>query len=133
MTEHLLELRGLRAGYDGVAVVRDLDLYVDAGEVVALLGPNGAGKTTTLLTVSGLLPVIGGDVEVFGKSVGGRSAHRIAREGLAHVLENRSLFAQMSVVENLRVGADGSDAAIGRAFDWFPALEAIKDRPAVGW
>ena len=52
----VLDVRGLHAGYDGVPVVRDLDLHVDAGEVVALLGPNGAGKTTTLLTVSGLLP-----------------------------------------------------------------------------
>ena len=55
MTEHLIDIRGLHAGYDDIAVVRDLDLNVGAGEVVALLGPNGAGKTTTLLTISGLL------------------------------------------------------------------------------
>ncbi|HMQ25738.1 MAG TPA: ATP-binding cassette domain-containing protein, partial [Acidimicrobiales bacterium] len=60
--EALVELRGLVAGYAGVAVVRDLSLRVDAGEVVALLGPNGAGKTTTLLTVSALLPPIAGEV-----------------------------------------------------------------------
>ena len=61
MTDHLLRLSGLDAGYDGISVVRGLNLHVDPGEVVALLGPNGAGKTTTLLTVSGLLPPIGGD------------------------------------------------------------------------
>ena len=60
------------AGYNGVPVVRDLNLHVDRGEVVALLGPNGAGKTTTLLTVSALIPIIGGDIAVFGRSVKGR-------------------------------------------------------------
>ena len=68
----LLEIEGLSTGYDGVPVVRDLDLHVDEGEVVALLGPNGAGKTTTLLTTSALLPIIEGDIRLFGKSVKGR-------------------------------------------------------------
>lgn len=130
VTERLLELRGMCAGYGGVAVVRDLDLHVDAGEVVALLGPNGAGKTTTLLTVSGLIPCLGGTVSVFGRSANERPPHRLAREGLAHVLEQRALFAQMSVEENLRIGADGSDAALRRAFEWFPALEPIASRRA---
>ena len=60
MTGRLLTIEGLHAGYDGVAVVRDLDLHVGAGEVVALLGPNGAGKTTTLMTISGMVRVLGG-------------------------------------------------------------------------
>ncbi|MEY4174568.1 MAG: hypothetical protein RI900_1733, partial [Actinomycetota bacterium] len=83
MSDALLELRGVSAGYRGVAVVRGLDLTVAPGEVVALLGPNGAGKTTTLLTVSGLLPLLGGEVRVFGRPVAARSSHRLAREGLA--------------------------------------------------
>ena len=128
MAEALLELRGLSAGYGGVAVVRDLHLSVAPGEVVALLGPNGAGKTTTLLTVSGLLAPLGGEVQVLGRPVGSRSAHRLAREGVAHVLENRSLFAQMTVEENLRVG--GGDHAVRTAVGWFPELEPLLKRRA---
>ena len=81
----LLDIVDLSTGYNGVPVVRHLDLHVDAGEVVALLGPNGAGKTTTLLTVSQLVPIISGDITVLGESVKGAKAHLIARRGLAHV------------------------------------------------
>ena len=130
MSARLLDIRRLNAGYSGVAVVRDIDLHVDAGEVVALLGPNGAGKTTTLLTISGLLPVLAGSVEVFGRPVDSRSRHGLAREGLAHVLEGRSLFLQMTVAENLRVGGPRGDTGLRRAFDYFPALEPLKDRRA---
>ncbi|MCX6526982.1 MAG: ATP-binding cassette domain-containing protein, partial [Actinobacteria bacterium] len=81
--ETLLEINDLNTGYNGVSVVRGLNLHVNAGEVVALLGPNGAGKTTTLLTTSGLVPIISGEIKVFGKSVKGRRPHLIARERLA--------------------------------------------------
>ena len=113
-----------------MAVVRDLNLHVEAGEVVALLGPNGAGKTTTLLTASGLVPVISGDIEIFGRSVKGRRPHLIARDGLAHVPEGRSLFYQLTVAENLKLGAAKGSADISRALSFFPALEAILDRRA---
>jgi branched-chain amino acid transport system ATP-binding protein len=126
----LLEIETMSTGYNGVAVVRDLDLHVDEGEVVALLGPNGAGKTTTLLTVSGLVPVLSGDIRVFGKSVTGRRAHMVAREGLAHVPEDRSLFFQLTVKENLKLGAARSKADIDQAIDYFPALEPLLDRRA---
>lgn len=126
----LLEIEAMSTGYNGVAVVRDLDLHVDEGEVVALLGPNGAGKTTTLLTVSGLVPVLAGDIRVFGKSVIGRRAHMVAREGLAHVPEDRSLFFQLTVKENLRLGAARSKADIDQAIGYFPALEPLLDRRA---
>jgi branched-chain amino acid transport system ATP-binding protein len=113
-----------------VPVVRHLDLRVDEGEVVALLGPNGAGKTTTLLTASGLLTPIAGDVRVFGTSVRGRRPHHIARLGVAHVPEDRSLFFQLTVRENLRLGRAPRAAAIERALGWFPALEPLMDRRA---
>lgn len=129
MTDIRLEINRLSAGYDGVAVVRDLSLSVEGGEVVVLLGPNGAGKTTTLLTVSGLLPIISGDVRVFGQSVKHRSVHRIARTGIAHVPEDRSLFFQLTVAENLRLGA-GHSSGVARAVQYFPALEALMDRRA---
>lgn len=126
----LLQIENLNTGYNGVSVVRGLNLTVNEGEVVALLGPNGAGKTTTLLTTSGLVPVISGDVKVFGKSVSGRRPHVIAREGLAHVPEGRALFYQLTVGENLRLGAAKGSADIKKALGYFPALEPILDRRA---
>ena len=126
----LLELENLNTGYNGVSVVRGLNLSVNPGEVVALLGPNGAGKTTTLLTASGLVPIISGDVKVFGKSVQGRRPHMIAREGLAHVPEGRALFYQLTVAENLRLGAAKGASDVKKALGYFPALEPIMDRRA---
>jgi branched-chain amino acid transport system ATP-binding protein len=126
----LLEIENLNTGYNGVSVVRGLNLTVNPGEVVALLGPNGAGKTTTLLTASGLVPIISGDVKVFGTSVQGRRPHMIAREGLAHVPEGRALFYQLTVAENLRLGAAKGAADVKKALGYFPALEPIMDRRA---
>jgi len=126
----LLDIDGVSTGYNGVSVVRDLTMHVDEGEVVTLLGPNGAGKTTTLLTVSGLVPLMAGKIEVFGRSVEGRRPHRIAREGLAHVPEGRALFYQLTVGENLRLGAGKGSLDIKRALSYFPALEPLMGRRA---
>lgn len=126
----LLEIEDLNTGYNGVSVVRGLNLQVSEGEVVALLGPNGAGKTTTLLTTSGLVPIISGDIKVFGRSIKGRRPHMVAREGLAHVPEGRSLFYQLTVAENLRLGAAKGAADVDKALSYFPALEPILDRRA---
>ncbi len=126
----LLEIENLSSGYNGVPVVRGLNLHVGAGEIVALLGPNGAGKTTTLLTTSALLPMLGGDIRVLGRSISGRRAHLIARDGLAHVPEDRSLFFQLTVQENLRLGAAKGAADIDQALRYFPALEKLMDRKA---
>lgn len=126
----LLQAADLHAGYHGVAVVRGLDLCVEEGEVVALLGPNGAGKTTTLLTVSGLLPAISGSLTVLGGSVTPKRAHRVARRGLAHVLEGRGLFYGLTVRENLKLGQHGSSSDLRRALEYFPALDPLLDRRA---
>ncbi len=126
----LLEIESMSTGYGGVPVVRDLNLRVEAGEVVALLGPNGAGKTSTLLTVSALNPILAGDIRVLGKSVKGRRPHLVAREGLAHVPEDRSLFFQLTVAENLRLGAAKGSADVKQALGYFPALEKLMDRKA---
>ncbi len=130
MTAPLLEIRDLYAGYHGVPVVRGLNLHVEPGEIVALLGPNGAGKTTTLITASALNPIIDGDVLVFGRSVKGRRPHLVAREGLAHVLEDRSLFFQLTVQENLQLGAARGTVDIPKALEYFPALAEIRSRRA---
>ena len=100
---HALVLKELSAGYRGVPVVRDLNLEVRPGEVVALLGPNGAGKTTTLETIAGLNRPISGTVELSGETISGVPAHLLARRGLALVPEGRALFPGLTVREHLRL------------------------------
>ena len=127
----LLEARDLDAGYDKVPVVRGLSLTVDAGQVVALLGPNGAGKTTTLLTVSGLLRPLGGYLDVLGSPPPVPSrAHLAAARGLAHVPEDRSLFTQLTVSENLRLGLRSGRVGLAALYELFPELEPLHDRRA---
>jgi len=140
----LLALRGVAAGYDGTAVVHDVDVEVSPGEVVALVGPNGAGKTTLLLTVSGLLTPLAGDLEVLGDAVrpGGRvrtaEVVRRARRGLAHVPEDRGLFFELTAREHLRLasgrrrrGADRPEPpTTAEVLEWFPALARVLDRRA---
>lgn len=129
-----LALRGVVAGYDGTAVVHGVDLTVDAGEVVTLLGANGAGKSTTLRSISGLLPLLAGEIEVLGANVAGETPHRIARRGVGHVTEDRSLFAHLSVAENIRLAArlapGRSRAAAERVYELFPELDEIRTRTA---
>jgi ABC-type branched-subunit amino acid transport system ATPase component len=114
----VLEAAGLRAGYGDVEVVRDLDLHVDEGEVVALLGPNGAGKTTTISTLSGELRALGGEVRCFGERTSA-PLHMRARQGLGVVSQERAVLMQLSVRENLRV----SRCNVDRAVELFPELE----------
>lgn len=138
-SERVLDLRGLVAGYGGISVVHGVDLHVDAGEVVALLGANGAGKTTTLLTASGILPALGGEVEVLGQPQRQRRRARpggvaaLARRGVAHVPEDRGLFFDLTTSENLRLGRPrgrkASDALpMEQVLEWFPALRGVMDR-----
>ncbi|HEX6312132.1 MAG TPA: ABC transporter ATP-binding protein [Acidimicrobiia bacterium] len=121
----LLETRGLSAGYGKLAAVRDLDLHVERGEVVALLGPNGAGKSTTLKTLAGALPPLGGEV-VWKGEVTCAPMHRRVRRGLAYVPEERSVFMDLTAAENLRVG----DGPIEKALELFPELELHLKRKA---
>ena len=105
---HALVVRDLFACYQQVPVVRELNLEVRPGEVVALLGPNGAGKTTTLETIAGLNRPISGTVELSGEEIGGTPAHVLAHRGLALVPEGRALFPGLTVREHLRLaGAAG--------------------------
>ena len=103
LSGHALAVRDLHAGYRGVPVVRELNLEVRAGEVVALLGPNGAGQTTTLETIAGLNRPISGTVELSGEGIGGKPAHILARRGIALVPEGRALFPGLTVHEHLRL------------------------------
>jgi branched-chain amino acid transport system ATP-binding protein len=129
VSEILLEAHGLCAGYGKTVIVKDVDLQVRSGEVVALLGPNGAGKTTTLLTLSSLLPPLGGAVTVLGGGLEPRRrAHRLIRRGLGHVPEDRGLFRKLTVLQHLRLARGHDPAAEERMFAVFPALERLRDR-----
>jgi branched-chain amino acid transport system ATP-binding protein len=118
-TEHLY------AGYGEVVVVRDVDLSVGAGEIVALLGPNGSGKSTLLLTMAGELPPVSGRVLAWGEE-SDEPLYRRARRGLGFVPEERSVLMGMSVRDNLLLGRGGVDGALAI----FPELEALLDRRA---
>jgi ABC-type branched-subunit amino acid transport system ATPase component len=127
-TVPVLQLGGLSAGYDAAAVVRELDLYVGAGEVVALLGPNGAGKTTTLRAISGLVRPMAGMIRLGGADIAGRSPTARARLGIAHVPEGRGVFFGMTVGEHFRIGYRGERLDADVAFGYFPALAKLVDR-----
>jgi len=121
----LLDVSGMSAGYDGHPFVHDINLYVEAGEVVTLLGANGAGKTTTLLALSGDLTPLAGSVE-FNGAKKKMPLYRMAQRGLAFVTEERSVFMRLSVAENLRVG----NCDIDRVLTLFPELDPLLDRRA---
>ena len=126
----VLALEGLTAGYDAAAVVRDLDLHVDAGEVVALLGPNGAGKTTTLRAISGLVRPMAGAIRVDGNDLARRSPTARARLGIAHVPEGRGVFFGLTVAEHFRLGYPGERLDADIAYNYFPLLAALAERRA---
>ena len=101
----MLEVRNLSVAYGDVRVLHGVSLRVGQGEIVSLVGANGAGKTTTLRAVSGLLPVLDGAVTLDGRPITGLAPSRIVERGLAHVPEGRQLFTNMTVRENLEMGA----------------------------
>ncbi|WP_326818580.1 ATP-binding cassette domain-containing protein [Streptomyces sp. NBC_01762] len=119
----LLMCEGLEAGYTkGQPVVRGFDLRLRPGEVTALLGPNGAGKTTLLLTLAGLLPSLGGALSLGGESVRGGRAREMARRGLVLVPDDRALFTQLTVRDNLTLARRRGGSTLEQVLDYFPAL-----------
>jgi len=123
---HALAVRDLSAGYRGVPVVRELNLEVRPGEVVALLGPNGAGKTTTLETIAGLNRPISGTVELSGQNIGGKPAYVLARRSLALVPEGRALFPGLTVREHLRLAGGGRGQRAGHEEELLEMLPELR-------
>jgi branched-chain amino acid transport system ATP-binding protein len=125
----LLEINNLDAGYDFLQVLWNVSLRVDQGEFVALVGPNGAGKTTTLRTAAGLLKPMMGKVVFDGKVINGLRAHEISRMGISYVSEGLNLFCNMSVLENLQLGAYAQqdkkkrDDSLAFVFEMFPRMK----------
>ena len=130
MAEAVLSLEELTAGYAGAAVIRDLDVTVGAGEVVALLGANGAGKTTTLRVVSGLVKPMSGRVLLAGDDLAHVSPSTRTVRGIAHVPEGRGLFFGLTVAEHFRLGRGKARVDAALAYEYFPALEELKTRRA---
>lgn len=130
----LLEVRGLRAGYGMVDVLRGIDLDVADGEAVVVLGANGAGKTTTLRALSGMIPSTG-ERSFDGRSVAKARPDQLLAAGIAHVPQGRGTIVDLTVEENLRIGAylrrdDGIEADIAGWFDVFPRLGERRDQAA---
>ena len=128
MTETLLSIEGLTAGYDRAAVIRNLELTVGPGEVVALLGANGAGKTTTLRVISGLVRPMSGGITFDGRDLARVSPTQRARLGIVHVPEGRGIFYGLTVAEHFRLGYRGVRPDEAAAYEYFPKLEELRTR-----
>jgi branched-chain amino acid transport system ATP-binding protein len=101
----MLEIKNLVVSYGAISALHGISLSVPAGKIVTLIGSNGAGKTTTLKTISGLLKPKAGEIFYEGKTISGLPVHQIVKLGLSHVPEGRMIFANLTVVENLQMGA----------------------------
>lgn len=131
----LLKLTAVQAGYGKAAILFDVSLTLEAGEVVALLGRNGAGKSTTLKTIMGLLPTKSGSITFAGQRLAGLAPFRVARFGLGYVPETRRIFTDLTVLENLDIGKRPAPPGYKawtpeRLFDVFPNLAEMRHRSA---
>ncbi len=130
----MLEVEGLHAHYGRAHILQGVTLCAAQGEVVALLGRNGAGKSTTMKAIMGLVRPTGGRVRFQGQDVTGREPFEIARQGLGYVPEERRIFTELTVMENLDVGRQPPRAGLApwtpeRVFALFPPLAAMRARP----
>ena len=135
ITQVLLDVQGLTSGYGAVQVLRGLDLQIGMGEIVALLGSNGAGKSTFNNTLSGIVPATGGKVKFDGQAITRARHTTIVDAGLIHVPEGRRVFPNLSVLENLELGAyrrgkDHRAANLRRVYELFPRMEERLDQKA---
>lgn len=127
-TAHLLEVRNLKLSYGGIAAVKGIDFYINSGELVTLIGANGAGKTTTLKVIAGLLQPSSGSIHFLGSAIGGQPAYELAELGVGLVPEGRGVFARMTILENLQMGAyvrQGSHSAKSIDHDLEVVLETF--------
>lgn len=127
-TAHLLEVRNLKLSYGGITAVKGIDFYINSGELVTLIGANGAGKTTTLKVIAGLLKPSSGSIHFLGSAIGGQPAYELAALGVGLVPEGRGVFARMTILENLQMGAyvrQGSHSAKSIDHDLEVVLETF--------
>jgi branched-chain amino acid transport system ATP-binding protein len=123
----VLEVKGLSVNYGVIGALHDVSFSIKRGDIVTLIGANGAGKTTTLRAVSGLVKAASGEVTYEGVTITNTPAHKLVSRGLAHVPEGRMVFANLTVIENLRMGAylrkDNFQPELDYAFNIFPRLK----------
>ncbi len=133
----MLKVSGLRAGYGAVNILWDVDFEIREGEIVSILGSNGAGKTTMVRAVTGMIRPTAGSVEFGGEDLAGRTSRYILNKGIVQVPEGRQLFTEMTVLENLQMGAFSKETKahfadnLKRCYGWFPKLEE-RARQAAG-
>ncbi|TMB06039.1 MAG: ATP-binding cassette domain-containing protein, partial [Deltaproteobacteria bacterium] len=129
MAEPLLELQALDVHYGAIHALRGISIRVGQGEIVSLIGANGAGKTTTLRAVSGMLRPSAGQIRYQGASIGGLKPHRLVARGLCHAPEGRGIFPNLTLTENLLLGAflrrdaEGIAKDMEKGFKLFPILK----------
>ena len=134
----MLHIKNLNTKYGPIHVLKNVSLHVDQGEIVSIIGANGAGKTTLLVTISGLITPVSGRIVFQGNDINGVSPARIVSRGIAHAPEGRQVFAPLTVMENLRLGAYARtkvssqeiDDDLDRVLGLFPRLEERKDQLA---
>jgi branched-chain amino acid transport system ATP-binding protein len=132
----MLSLAAVSAGYGSFRALFDVSIEVAAGEAVGVIGPNGAGKTTMMRVISGVVPLVAGEMTFDGRQLNGLAAHRIVERGIAHVPENRRLFPRLTVEDNLRIGAfiPQARARIAERMAWvydlFPRLKERREQLA---
>ncbi|HOA32983.1 MAG: ABC transporter ATP-binding protein [Clostridiales bacterium] len=132
----LLKVSNLEVSYGVIRAIKGISFEVNEGEIIALIGANGAGKTTILNTITGLVPAKSGTVEFDGKNITKTAAHKIVRMGMAHVPEGRRIFQNLTVYDNLKLGAFTRDDKkefkenLERVYASFPRLEERKNQIA---
>ena len=136
MAEPMLKIDNIDVYYGAIHALKGISLEVNQGEIVTLIGANGAGKSTTLRTISGLLKSKNGSITFMGQNIAGVRAHEIVKRGISQVPEGRRVFAEMTVMENLDLGAfvrkdkDGIQQDLKKVFELFPRLEERKNQSA---
>ena len=134
--EKMLDIKDINVYYGAIHAIKGISLTVNKGEIVTLIGANGAGKSTTLRTISGLLKPKTGSIEFMGKNIATMPAHQIVKEGISQVPEGRRIFAEMTVIENLELGAftrtdkEAIEEDMQMVFRRFPRLEERREQLA---
>src|SRR6056297_3925164 len=132
----LLEMKDVSVNYGKVSAVRDISLSVPDGAIVTIIGGNGAGKTTSLRAMSGMVPLVKGEIHFDGQRIDGLSADKIVARGIAHVPEGRRIFPDMTVEENLRTGAflrkdaEAVESDLQGVYERFPRLKERRSQRA---
>jgi branched-chain amino acid transport system ATP-binding protein len=131
----MLELKGVCSGYGAIEALKAVDMHIERGEIVTLIGANGAGKSTTLRSITGLVVPTAGDILFEGKRLNGMPTHQITALGISMAQEGRAIFANLTVMENLEMGAylqkdkTGNAASLERVFTLFPRLKERRKQP----